>query len=161
MVICWHLGAFSYLQNLHFTDANSRYNTSHGVKSSESPNLRSTDRVGPTITSTIDMRNKTGNPLDGYVVQDGVVPKVLSKFVATVLCAHATFSSSSKASIRQGMKRMLSRYKQRLLHPLSLTSTTRGAQVFLIMSHDSKLLAIPMRDQLLNINRQPGDSSAR
>lgn len=128
------------------------------MESFGSPNPTSTNRVGPTITSVIDMRGKTDNSLDGYVIQDGAVPRVLSTFVKTVLRAHTVFSSS-RAPIRQKVTRILSKCKHKFLHPRSHTSLARDAQVFLIMSHDSKFLAIRLGDEVLNINRQPGGSA--
>ncbi|KAM3452762.1 hypothetical protein MY3296_004331 [Beauveria thailandica] len=66
------------------------YNTSRGVHDVRDRKQTFTDRQGPTITSIIDMRDKTGNPLDGYVIQDGGVPTVLSTFVNTVVGSQAT-----------------------------------------------------------------------
>ncbi|EJP67144.1 glucose-methanol-choline oxidoreductase [Beauveria bassiana ARSEF 2860] len=66
------------------------YNTSRGVHDCRDRKQTFTDRQGPTITSIIDMRDKTGNPLDGYVIQDGGVPTVLSTFVNTVVGSQAT-----------------------------------------------------------------------
>ncbi|KAH8719657.1 hypothetical protein HC256_000087 [Beauveria bassiana] len=77
-------------KNLHLTDKNFRYNTSRGVHEYRDRKQTFTDRQGPTITSIIDMRDKTGNPLDGYVIQDGGVPTVLSAFVNTVVGSQAT-----------------------------------------------------------------------
>lgn len=157
--------AFGYVfpdvKNLRFIDMSLRHNPGHGAKSfrnPETPNPTSTNRVGPTITSVIDMRDKTDNSLDGYVTQDGAVPQVLSTFVKTVLRTHTVFSSS-RAPIRQRMAKLLSRCKQRLLHPFSNANIARDAQVFLFMSHDSKFLAIPIMDELLNVDRQPGGSA--
>ncbi|EGX92214.1 Fumarate reductase/succinate dehydrogenase flavoprotein [Cordyceps militaris CM01] len=66
------------------------YNTNRGALASTNRKQTFTDREGPAITSTIDMRDKTGNPLDGYVIQDGAVPTVLSTFVNTVVGSQAT-----------------------------------------------------------------------
>ncbi|OAA36402.1 Fumarate reductase/succinate dehydrogenase flavoprotein [Beauveria brongniartii RCEF 3172] len=66
------------------------YNTSRGAHDFWDQKQTFTDRPGPTITSIIDMRDKTGNPLDGYVIQDGGVPTVLSAFVNTVVGSQAT-----------------------------------------------------------------------
>ncbi|KAM3491958.1 hypothetical protein MY3957_004712 [Beauveria namnaoensis] len=66
------------------------YNTSRGVHEYRDRKQTFTDRQGPTITSIIDMRDKTANPLDGYVIQDGGVPTVLSTFVNTVVGSQAT-----------------------------------------------------------------------
>ncbi|KAJ4144416.1 hypothetical protein LMH87_003300 [Akanthomyces muscarius] len=127
------------------------HNPGHGAKSfrnPETPNPTSTNRVGPTITSVIDMRDKTDNSLDGYVIQDGAVPQVLSTFVKTVLRTHTVFSSS-RAPIRQRMANLLSRCKQRLLHPFSNANIARDAQVFLIMSHDSSQAEARLEDDKL------------
>ncbi|OAA57238.1 Fumarate reductase/succinate dehydrogenase flavoprotein [Cordyceps fumosorosea ARSEF 2679] len=123
---------------------------SHGANARRSPKKTFTNRPGPTITSAIDMRDKAGNPLDGYIIQDGDVPHVMSAFVKTVVCTHATLSSLSKRSIRQKMKWALSRCKKRLLHPFSPIGTTKdNIQVFLIMSHDSSQAAARLVDDEL------------
>ncbi|OAQ98045.1 hypothetical protein LLEC1_04478, partial [Akanthomyces lecanii] len=124
------------------------HNTNHGVESFGNPNPTTTNRVGPTITAMIDMRGKTDNPLDGYVIQDGAVPQVLSTFVKSVLRTHTVLSSSS-GPVRQRLARVLSRCKQRLLHAFSHTSTARDAQVFLVMSHDSSQAAARLEDDNL------------
>ncbi|PQK08008.1 hypothetical protein BB8028_0001g00890 [Beauveria bassiana] len=121
-------------------------NTSRGVHDCRDQKQTFTDRQGPTITSIIDMRDKTGNPLDGYVIQDGGVPTVLSAFVNTVVGAYAACSSLSKGPTRPKMKRLVSRCKQILRHAFSHRSSSRDTQVLLVMSHDGSQATVRLED---------------
>ncbi|KAG5915782.1 hypothetical protein E4U53_004418, partial [Claviceps sorghi] len=97
-----------------------------------------TDPVGPTITATIDMRGATGDPLHGFVIQEGAVPEALAHLVQPI--AHLQTGPCSSGQGTSGLGRRIQQlrrvWKSRLLGPYARSGAVQRTQVFLVMSHD-------------------------
>lgn len=95
------------------------------------------DPVGPAINAAIDMRGQPGNPLDGFVIQEGAVPPALSPLLQPLLDVSSVLSGSS---VPKNMRKRLARWKSRLRGPYACGAMQK-TQVLLAMSHDSKSCA--------------------
>lgn len=116
-----------------------RYNTNRDVNAIGRQRQNPKNPVGPTINAAIDMRGKSGNPLDGFLIQEGAVPQALSKLMQTIVDMQPS-SKKPKKTIIQRARKAAARWKSRLLGPYCCGGAIQNTQVFLIMSHDSAFL---------------------
>lgn len=93
---------------------------------------------GPTITGIIDNRNPetAKNVLDGYVIEEGVIPGALAPLVQTIFEAtpnkvYPTFSPL------HALRYIGSSFQSRLFGPYSKGGSIDRTQTYLVMSHDS------------------------
>ncbi|CAK7267297.1 hypothetical protein SEPCBS119000_002470 [Sporothrix epigloea] len=93
--------------------------------------------VGPTITGIIDNRLGHESPLDGYVIEEGVVPHALAAFVQATLGVLPESEALQRKGIANRAKVLLARWGSRLLGSLSQSGALRRTQTYLVMSHDS------------------------
>ncbi|GAO15365.1 hypothetical protein UVI_02010290 [Ustilaginoidea virens] len=113
------------------------YNTDRRVNAMASAQAARRDPVGPAINAAIDMRGQPGNPLDGFVIQEGAVPPALSPLLQPLLDVSSVLSGSS---VPKNMRKRLARWKSRLRGPYACGAMQK-TQVLLAMSHDSKSCA--------------------
>ncbi|RIB23415.1 hypothetical protein C2G38_1959482 [Gigaspora rosea] len=106
--------------------------------------------VGPCITGIIDMRESGSNVMDGYVIEEGVIPYAvagLTNFLLRALDDHPVVKSINEPSINKTAKTMRK--------IASSVSNYKGAmantQTYLIMSHDDNTGYLELRDDRLNI----------
>ncbi|KAF9881347.1 glucose-methanol-choline oxidoreductase [Colletotrichum karsti] len=97
------------------------YNMDEEVNSIGKPFPSPYNPIGPTINSVIDDREGHENPLDGYVIQEGAIPRSLTPFLQTLL----------------------------EMMPGSVECTggsMDNTQVYLVMSHDSSQAMLTLKD---------------
>lgn len=93
--------------------------------------------MGPCITGIIDNREGHANPLDGYVIEEGTVPKALAPFLQAMMDVMPGKISSEENILSQTQAK-LARWGSRILGPYFKDGAIERTQVYLIMSHDSK-----------------------
>lgn len=94
--------------------------------------------VGPTINSIIDCREGHENPLDGFVIQEGAIPRALTPFLQTLLEMMPGNVAPSCESLSERVRSSLAQYKSRLLGAHAQGGSMDNTQVYLVMSHDSE-----------------------
>lgn len=114
-----------------------RYNTDETVNSVGRSFPSPYNPVGPCITGVIDNREGHANPLDGYVIEEGTIPKALAPFLQVMLDIMPG-SISSEEGLTARTQATLARWGSRLLGPYYKKGAVERTQVYLIMSHDSK-----------------------
>ncbi|KAF2838312.1 FAD/NAD(P)-binding domain-containing protein, partial [Patellaria atrata CBS 101060] len=94
---------------------------------------------GPTITGIIDNRGPKAAPnvLDGHVIQEGAIPKVLAPLVQPVLEALPGKIHPKPFTMPQRLRHFSSRMKNRIRGPYAKGSSVNRTQTYLIMSHDT------------------------
>ncbi|CAK7274764.1 hypothetical protein SEPCBS57363_006328 [Sporothrix epigloea] len=102
--------------------------------------------VGPTITGIIDNRLGHLQPLDGYVIEEGVVPHALAASLQATLSLLSGSQRSPGKSIKNRARALLARYGSRLLRPYFRTGALQRTQVYLAMSHDSNQATLSLLD---------------
>ncbi|PYH98060.1 FAD/NAD(P)-binding domain-containing protein [Aspergillus ellipticus CBS 707.79] len=103
---------------------------------------------GPTITGVIDGRGSSGDALAGYVIEDGCIPKPLSRLIPLLLALQKVRDSAST-----GVSQRAQTYVKAitsLISPLLRFSATGGAlqrtSTYLVMSHDSNELTLTLKN---------------
>lgn len=99
--------------------------------------------IGPCITGIIDNRKGHENPLDGYVIEEGTVPGALVPFMQILLELLPGSVEMTGESLFETVKATLARAGSLFLGPYFRKGAIEKTQVYLIMSHDSKLLRGP------------------
>ncbi|KAK0636276.1 hypothetical protein B0T17DRAFT_503744 [Bombardia bombarda] len=102
--------------------------------------------IGPTITGVIDCRNKTANPLDGFVIEEGAVPHALAYFLQTMLDLMPGSTAPKNDTIIERSQAALARYGSRFLGPYFKSGAIERTQVYLVMSHDSNQAILTLED---------------
>jgi hypothetical protein len=90
---------------------------------------------GPTITGIIDNRN-TKNVLDGYVVEEGVIPGALAPLVQTIFAATPWKVYPLFEPLRL-VRSVWSKVLSRAFGPYAKGGSVDRTLTYLIMSHDS------------------------
>jgi choline dehydrogenase-like flavoprotein len=98
--------------------------------------------VGPTITGIIDMRgeDEAKDVLDGFVLEEGAVPEVLSQFLQAMLQltpGKVYPEDNASQSGYNRLRRFLAKAETKIMGPYSPGSSINRTQIYLIMSHDS------------------------
>lgn len=96
------------------------------------------DPIGPTINSVIDNRQGHDNPLDGYVIEEGAIPRALAPFLQTLLEMMPGNIYSERGTFDEKVRATFAAYKSRLLGVHAQGGSMDNTQVYLVMSHDSK-----------------------
>jgi hypothetical protein len=111
------------------------YNTDYEVNAMEREHPDPVHPVGPTITGVIDCRDQK-NPLDGFVLEEGAVPRAMVPTLQLMLesTPGAIYSHSRH---RSKFQHILSRQLSWVLGPYHPGGSVQRTQVYLIMSHDS------------------------
>lgn len=134
----WSLASCHRYGEAAYTVATCRYNTNRHVNAIGRQRPSHKSPVGPTINAAIDMRGQTGNPLDGFVIQEGAVPQALSRLMQTIVDVQPSGGRPEKKMVQRARK-ALARWKSRLLGPYVRGGAIQNTQIFLIMSHDGEL----------------------
>lgn len=109
--------------------------------------------VGPCITGVIDMRRDAENVLQGYVIEEGVVPPAMGKSFQVVLKSGSTtigskpditYSESASRKWRQ-VKSAFGGY---------YTGATSHTQTYLVMSHDDNTGQLELVNDRLKIDNK-------
>ncbi|CAG8576372.1 6145_t:CDS:2, partial [Scutellospora calospora] len=105
--------------------------------------------VGPCITGIIDMRNSGSNVLEGYVIEEGVIPYALAS-VANFFLRAIDDNPEVKASDNSGEK-MTKTWRKISSSVSNYKGAMANTQTYLIMSHDDNTGYLELRDDKLNI----------
>lgn len=109
------------------------YNTDVEVNAAAREHPDPARPVGPTITGVIDCREQE-NALDGFVLQEGVIPRALVPGIQLMLeSMPGKIYPSNGSAYQQFIRRMLSK----VFGPYHFGGSVQRTQVYLIMSHDS------------------------
>jgi hypothetical protein len=93
--------------------------------------------VGPCITSVIDCREGNENPLDGYVIEEGVIPEALTPFFQAML-EILPGSEEPNETLLQKTQAKLAQYGSWIMGPYFKKGAVARTQTYLVMSHDSR-----------------------
>jgi hypothetical protein len=121
------------------------YNTDQVVNSMARADPDSYAPVGPTITGIIDCREQ-GNPLDGFVIEEGAVPRALVPALQTLLESMPGKIFPAQWGSVEKVRHFLSRQKSRVFGPYSSGGSMQRTQVYLIMSHDSNQATLTLNE---------------
>lgn len=102
---------------------------------------------GPTITGIIDNRNPetAKSVLDGYVIEEGVIPGALAPVIQTVLEAMPRKVYPHFSPIRT-IRYFLSKVQSRLFGPYVEGGSVDRTSTYLLMSHDSNEGILTLRE---------------
>jgi choline dehydrogenase-like flavoprotein len=101
--------------------------------------------VGPTITGVIDCRDQE-NPLDGFVIEEGAIPKALAPLIQTMLDMMPGKRYPEGLSAFEKVKHVLASQGSRFLGPYFSKGSIEKTQVYLIMSHDSNQAILTLKN---------------
>ena len=101
--------------------------------------------VGPTITGIIDCRDQD-NPLDGFVIEEGAVPKALAPLFQTMLEMMPGNQVPKGETLVGKVKHVLAQQGSRFLGPYFSKGSIERTQTYLIMSHDSNQASLTLKD---------------
>ncbi|KAK2609820.1 hypothetical protein N8I77_003299 [Diaporthe amygdali] len=129
------------------------YNTNEYVNSIGRPDPPADRPVGPCITGVIDCRDQD-NPLDGYVIEEGVVPAALAPFYDFMLANLPGSVFPNHLSIKEKISHVAAAASSIVLGPYNRRSSTEKTQCYLIMSHDSSQATMDLKNDrpLLNFS---------
>ena len=101
--------------------------------------------VGPTITGIIDCREQD-NPLDGFVIEEGAIPKALAPLMQTMLDMMPGKLYPEGLSAFEKVRHVLASQGSRFLGPYFSKGSIERTQVYLIMSHDSNQAILTLKN---------------
>ncbi|EJT76957.1 cholesterol oxidase [Gaeumannomyces tritici R3-111a-1] len=122
------------------------YNTNDEVNSVGRKHPDPYNPVGPCITSVIDNRDGHDNPLDGYVIEEGTVPRALAHMFQAMLDFMPGRQCPDDDTVVDRTQAALARWGSRLLGPYFRKGAVGRTQVYLIMSHDSNQAVLSLKD---------------
>ena len=102
--------------------------------------------VGPTITGVIDCREGHENPLDGFVIEEGAIPKALAPLFQTMLEMMPGNQLPTGENLLSKVKHALAQQGSRFLGPYFSKGSIERTQVYLIMSHDSNQALLTLKN---------------
>lgn len=102
--------------------------------------------VGPTITGVIDRRKNHENALDGFVIEEGAVPKALAPLFQTMLELMPGNQYPRGQTLLEKFRHVLAQQGSRFLGPYFRKGSIERTQVYLIMSHDSNQAILTLKD---------------
>jgi hypothetical protein len=94
----------------------------------------------------IDNRKGHDNPLDGYVIEEGTIPRALAPFMQAMLEVLPQAIRPQNESLVERFKANLARAGSFFLGPYFRQGSVGKTQVYLIMSHDSNQAALSLKD---------------
>lgn len=122
------------------------YNTDHEVNAIGRSHGSPYHPVGPCITGIIDNRSGHANPLNGYVIEEGVVPKALAPFMQATLELMPGSIGPKDEGIVDTFKANLARVGSFFLGPYYRKGAIERTQTYLVMSHDSNQAILTLKD---------------
>ncbi|KAF9170568.1 hypothetical protein BGX20_008798 [Mortierella sp. AD010] len=137
-------------------------NPIHGVSMGDEDPKKFEHKVGPVITGLIDYRD-TPNVMDGYVVEEGVIPSQASFFLKSIFQVMAdTSSKSAKTHDAASFQERVERGARELTSYVAgvYTGAMANTQTFLVMSHDDSSGELHLRDDRVRID-WPGVGTTR
>ncbi|KAK8030781.1 glucose-methanol-choline oxidoreductase [Apiospora arundinis] len=122
------------------------YNTDHEVNGIGRSFPSPYHPVGPCITGIIDNRHGHKNPLDGYVIEEGTVPKALAPFLQAMLELLPGSIRVNDNSLIDKVRGNLARLGSMFLGPYYRKGAIERTQTYLVMSHDSNQAVLTLKD---------------
>ncbi|KAH7362985.1 glucose-methanol-choline oxidoreductase [Plectosphaerella cucumerina] len=122
------------------------YNTDYEANAIGKPFPNPYNPIGPTINSVIDCREGHENPLDGFVIEEGAIPRALAPFLQTLLEMMPGNVAPSNEPFSEKVRSSLAQYKSRLLGAHAQGGSMDNTQVYLVMSHDSSQAMLTLKD---------------
>lgn len=122
------------------------YNTDHEVNGIGRPFPSPYNPVGPCITGIIDNRAGHENPLDGYVIEEGVVPNALAPFLQAMLELLPGSIAAGDEGLLERVRGNLARAGSLFLGPYYRKGAIQRTQTYLVMSHDSNQAILTLKD---------------
>lgn len=101
--------------------------------------------IGPTISGIIDCRDQE-NPLDGFVIEEGAVPKALSLLFQSMLEMMPGNQAPKGQGIVEKVKHALAQQGSRFIGPYFRKGSIERTQTYLVMSHDTNQAILYMKD---------------
>jgi choline dehydrogenase-like flavoprotein len=102
--------------------------------------------IGPTIAGIIDCREGHENPLDGFVIEEGAIPKALAPLFQTMLEMMPGNQLPKGETLASRVKHALAQQGSRFLGPYFSKGSIERTQIYLIMSHDSNQALLTLKD---------------
>ncbi|KAH6699057.1 hypothetical protein BKA61DRAFT_496631 [Leptodontidium sp. MPI-SDFR-AT-0119] len=102
--------------------------------------------VGPTISGIIDCRDDHENPLDGFVIQEGAIPKALAPLFQTMLEMMPGNQIPTGQTLVERVKHSIAQQGSRFLGPYYSKGSIERTQVYLVMSHDSNQAILTLKN---------------
>jgi choline dehydrogenase-like flavoprotein len=100
--------------------------------------------IGPTITGIIDCREGHKNPLDGFVIEEGAVPKALAPLFQSMLQTMPG-KQSPPLTFAARIQHTLASVGSRVFGPYYAKGSIEKTQVYLVMSHDSNQAILSLK----------------
>lgn len=134
------------------------YNTDENVNSIGRASPVADNPIGPTITGIIDNREGHANVLDGYVIEEGAIPKALAPLFQLMLEKLPGAEAPSDLSPLEKIRHTLSSAGSRFLGPYYKKGSIERTQTYLVMSHDTNQAILTLKDdkpllQFLGVGR--------
>ncbi|TAQ91395.1 hypothetical protein B7494_g351 [Chlorociboria aeruginascens] len=101
--------------------------------------------IGPTITGIIDCRGGHDNPLDGFVIEEGAIPKALAPLFQTMIQMMPGKEYPEGWNPLEKIKHAMASAGSQFLGPYLPWGSTEKTQVYLIMSHDSNQAILTLK----------------
>lgn len=103
--------------------------------------------VGPTITGIIDMRDEEVAPnlLDGYVIEEGAVPKALAHFLEAMYNCTPGKKIPHGLSLLEHINELASKVSS-ALSPWHYGGSLNRTMIYLIMSHDDNQATLSLEN---------------
>jgi hypothetical protein len=125
------------------------YNTNAEANAIGKPFPNPYNPIGPTINSMIDARNTPearANALDGFVIEEGAVPRALAPFLQALLELIPGSKGPESETFAQKIQSNLARLGSWICGPYYQNGSMDKTQVYLIMSHDSSQAVLTLKD---------------
>ncbi|RYP91482.1 hypothetical protein DL770_002421 [Monosporascus sp. CRB-9-2] len=122
------------------------YNTDYEVNAVGKPFPSPYNPIGPCITSIIDNRGGHKNPEDGYVIEEGSIPRALAPFMQAMLELLPGAIEPRNDTTVDKLKAGLARAGTLFLGPYFRKGAIEKTQVYLIMSHDSNQAILTLKE---------------
>ncbi|RFU30772.1 hypothetical protein B7463_g5567, partial [Scytalidium lignicola] len=102
--------------------------------------------IGPTISGVIDCRYGHENPLDGFVIEEGAVPKALAPLFQVMLESMPGNQAPKGVTLFNKVQHVLAQQGSRFLGPYFKKGSIEKTQVYLIMSHDTNQAILSLKN---------------
>jgi choline dehydrogenase-like flavoprotein len=122
------------------------YNTDTEVNSIGRQYPSPSKPIGPTISGVIDCRKGHKNPLDGFVIEEGAVPKALAPLFQSMLELMPGKQYPTGLGLLEKVNHVFASIGSRVLGPWYSKGAIERTQVYLIMSHDSNQAILSLKN---------------
>lgn len=122
------------------------YNTNYDVNGIGRASPTADSPVGPTITGIIDNREGHENVLDGYIIEEGAIPKALAPLFQFMLEKLPGAEAPDDMTLLERLRHTLSSAGSRFLGPYYKKGSIERTQTYLVMSHDTNQAILTLKD---------------